>query len=213
MCLFTIFRQDRIKQSAFNLAWCETTNVRQKDHLCKLSIGQRLNRCNARLCVQNDVLQKQTMKFGVAQNNEHRQRIEWEREIMCEQIAINLINIFFLFVPNIIHAKWTKTTTMTTNERRKKTTRKEEWSIHRKKPTYVRLIYWVFISNKYRHLAHKSTQPFITLYLYAFVSVSVPNSNVRRREFTLFGASTMRNVCWEDVRARQAKNIIWMRQY
>lgn len=47
----------------------------------------------------------QTWNLSIEWNNEHGMKIrrkekESERDIMCEQIAINLINIFFLFVPN-----------------------------------------------------------------------------------------------------------------
>lgn len=78
-------------------------------------------------------------------------------------IAINLINIFFLFVPNTSTSSVQRIGTHETTK-----LKMSHMLMHRareRKPTYVRLIYWVFISNKYRHLAHKSTQPFITIFM------------------------------------------------
>lgn len=108
----------------------------------KLLIGQRLKWSHLlmphimrgfHLC---DCLAKHmpSVEFDFNRNNENgKKKTEQEREIMCEQIAINLINIFFLFVPNM-----STTSSMQNKEEERK---KKNKFMHRGTHLYVRLIY------------------------------------------------------------------------
>lgn len=68
------------------------------------------------------------LEFGFIEtmsNGKRHEAREREREIMCEQIAINLINIFFLLVPN------TSTSSMqNVNEQKTQTESEREKSVH-----------------------------------------------------------------------------------